>query len=106
SLGDRQDYARTLLDIAFAAKSANGRLVWGAISMAKQSTVQKRIEQILDETRQIPKAFSASRWATLAVCSLPLVYVVSSVQLAPAQTPAAQVRRALDSPYVRWLDQE
>jgi GWxTD domain-containing protein len=105
-LPDRQDYARVLLDMAYAAKSANGRLVWGAISMAKPNTVQKRIEQIMDETRQIPKAFGASRWATLAVCSLPLLYLVSSVQLAPAQTPAPQVRRALDSPYNRWLDEE
>jgi len=120
SLRDRQDYARVLLDIAYAAKSAKGRLVWGAISMAKSSTVQKRIDQILDETRQIPKDFRTSRWATLALCSLPLVYLVSAVQLAPAQSPplpvqviaqaqtpvlpaalAPQVRRALDSPLRR-----
>jgi len=123
SLRDRQDYARVLLDMASAAKSANGRLVWGAISMAKPSTVQKRIDQILDETRQISMGFGASRWATLAVCSLPLVYLVSAVQLAPAQSPpvpvqviaqtpvapaapAPRVRRAPDSPYLRWLDQE
>ena len=106
SLRDRQDYARVLLDMAYAAKSAKGRLVWGAIAMAKPSTVQKRIDQILDETRQIPKTFGASRWATLAICSLPLVYLVSSVQFAPAQTPAPQVRTTVDSPYNRWLDQE
>ena len=90
-LQDRQDYARVLLDMAVAAKSVNGRLVWGAISMAKHSTVQKRIDQILDETRRIPKAFGASRWATLAVCSLPLVYLISAVQLAPAQSPPRDV---------------
>jgi GWxTD domain-containing protein len=143
TLHDRQDYAKVLLDMAHAAKSANGRLVWGAIAMAKHNTVEKRIEQILDETRQIPKAFGASRWATLAVCSLPLVYLVSAVQLAPAQSPprdvpvitqaqipvspaapaspaqviaqaqtpvlpapAAKLRRSLESPYVKWLDQE
>lgn len=108
-LRDPQNYAKTLLDMAYAMKSANGRLVWGAVPMAKHGTVQKRIDQILDETRKLPRAFGAYRWATLAVCSLPLVYLVSAVQLAPAQTPAApapQVRRALDSPYNRWLDQE
>ena len=125
SLRDRQDYAKVLLDMACAAKSAKGRLVWGAISMAESSTVQKRIDQILDETRQISMGFGASRWATLAVCSLPLVYLVSAVQLAPAQSPprdvpviaqpqtpvspappAPQVRRAVDSPSTRSLDQE
>jgi GWxTD domain-containing protein len=141
ALRNRQDYARILLDIAYAAKSAKGRLIWGAISMAKPNTVQKRIDQILDETRQISMGFGASRWATLAGCSLPLFYLVSAVQLAPAQsspqpvqvitqaqTPASpapavqviaqaqtpvsraaserQLRRALESPYVKWLDQE
>ena len=59
--------------------------------MAKETNVKKRMEQILDNTRSIPPAFARRGWVTLLVCSLPVVYFASTVQLAPAQT---RTRRA------------
>ena len=53
-LVDSQPYAQALLDMAAAVKTAQGRLVWEAMAMAKAAEVRKRIERILDETRQIP----------------------------------------------------
>ncbi|HEY2844671.1 MAG TPA: GWxTD domain-containing protein, partial [Bryobacteraceae bacterium] len=109
TLGDRSDYARTLLEMARAVKSAEGRFAWGAVSMAKPGGVQKRIDQILDETRPLSRPLAASGWATLLACALPLAYLVSAVQLAPAQTPPqARSTSATPSasPYDRWLDEE
>jgi len=88
-MGNRRQYARALLDIAYAMKSAHGRLLGDAVPMAKETNVEKRMEQILDETRTIPPPFGRRGWVTLLVCSLPLGYFVSAVQLAPAQTRAA-----------------
>jgi GWxTD domain-containing protein len=124
-LPNPQDYAKALLDMAYALKSAHGRFVWEALSMAKQANVKKRIDRILDETRHLPEAFRASRWTALVACGVPLAYLASSVQLAPAQSrpqpvqdivqaqtqvspavPAPRIRRQLESPYTRWLDQE
>jgi GWxTD domain-containing protein len=86
-VGDRQEYAQALIEIARAMKSAQGRLV--VVSMAKEANVQRRMEQILDDTRTIPAAFGRRGWVTLLMCSLPVGYFASAVQLAPAQTRAA-----------------
>jgi len=85
-MGDRRQYARALLEIACAMKSAQGRFMRNAVSMAKGTNVEKRMQQILDDTRTIPVAFSRRGWVTLLVCSLPVGYFASVVQLAPAQT--------------------
>jgi TonB family protein len=84
-LGSRESYAQTLLDMAAAVQSGRGRMLGEAIAMAKTAEVRKRIERILDETRQIPRGLTRARWVTLAACGLPLVYVASVTQLAPAQ---------------------
>jgi len=78
-------YAQALLDMAAAVKAGQGRLVWEAMAMANGAEVRHRIERILDETRQIPKGLTRSRWVALIACSLPLIYLASVVQLAPAQ---------------------
>jgi GWxTD domain-containing protein len=85
-MGDRRQYARALLEIAYAMKSAHGRLLVDAVPMAKETNVEKRMEQILDDARTIPAAFGRRGWVTLLMCSLPVGYFVSAVQLAPAQT--------------------
>jgi GWxTD domain-containing protein len=85
-MGDRREYARALLEIAYAMKSAHGRLLRDAVPMAKETNVEKRMEQILDETRKLSPAFGRRGWVTLLMCSLPVGYFASAVQLAPAQT--------------------
>ena len=84
--GDRREYARALLEIAYAMKSAHGRFLGHAVPMAKETNVEKRMEQILDETRTIPPAFRRRGWVVLLLCGLPVGYFASAVQLAPAQT--------------------
>jgi GWxTD domain-containing protein len=85
-MGNRREYARALLEIAYAMKSAHGRLLGDAVPMAKETNVEKRMEQILDDARTIPPAFAKRGWVTLLLCSVPAGYFASAVQLAPAQT--------------------
>jgi len=83
---DRQQYAQALLDIARTIHFSKGRLL--VVSMAKEVNVETRIDRILDETRQIPKAFGRRGWMALAVLAAPLIYMAAAIQLAPAQTVA------------------
>jgi len=85
-MGDRRQYAQALLEIAYAMKSAHGRLLRDAVPMAKETNVKKRMEQILDDTRTIPPAFGRRGWVALLMCALPVGYFASAVQLAPAQS--------------------
>jgi TonB family protein len=83
-VGAREHYAQALLDMAAAVKTGQGRLIWEAMAMAKAAEVRHRIERILDETRQIPRELTGSRWAVLLLCSLPITYLASVVHLVPA----------------------
>jgi len=89
-MGSREPYAQALLDMAEAVRTGQGRLVWEAMAMAKASEVRMRIERILDETRQVPRGVSRRRWTILAVCSLPLIYAASVLQLEPARAQDQQ----------------
>jgi beta-lactamase regulating signal transducer with metallopeptidase domain len=64
-LGDRRRYASALLDVAAAVRAGRGRLVWGAIAMARPSEVRRRIERVLDETRQLSGGLTKARWMAL-----------------------------------------
>ncbi len=77
-----ESYAQALLEMAAAVKTGQGRLVWEAMAMAKASEVRRRIDLILDETRQIPKALTRVRWTALVAASVPLIYLASVTQLA------------------------
>ena len=85
--GARETYAEALLDMAAAVRTGRGRMVWEAMAMAQTAEVKKRIERILDETREIPRGLTRGRWAALVAFSLPLMYLVSAARLAPAQAP-------------------
>jgi len=88
-MGDRRQYAQALLEIACAMKSAHGRFMGEAISMAKETNVEKRMQQILDDARTIPPAFGRRGWAALLMCTLPVGYFASAVQLTHAQNRTA-----------------
>ncbi len=81
---DRQQYASALLDMARAVHASHGRFLTAA--MAKEANVETRINRILDETRNIPKALGRLGWTALLACMTPLIYFAAIVQLAPAQT--------------------
>ncbi len=107
-LGGRDCYARALLDMAAAVKRGGGRLVWEAMAMAKASEVRMRIERILDETRQISGGLSRLRWAALVSCGLPLIYVASVAQLAPAlaqEAPRAKASAPAGQPDFAQMEQ-
>jgi TonB family protein len=115
-LVDSRPYAQALLDMAAAVRTSQGRLVWEAIAMANAAEVRSRIERILDETRQIPRAVTRARWAALLALSLPMIWIVSVTQLAPAaaqeqpKTPAAMAeylkgRRQLSPSDVATMEQ-
>ena len=87
--GAREPYAEALLDMAAAVRTGRGRMVWEAMAMARTAEVKKRIERILDESREIPRGLTRGRWAALVACSLPLLVVMSAARLAPAQAPVA-----------------
>lgn len=91
-------YAQALLDMAAAVRSAQGRLEWEAMAMAKASEVRQRIELILDETRQIPRGLTRARWAALVACSAPLIWLVSATQLVPANAQQVGAVSTLDAP--------
>ncbi len=92
-MGARESYAQALLDMAAAVRTGQGRLVWEAMAMAKAAEVKVRIDRILDETRQIPSSVTGRRWAALAACSLPVIYLASVLQLAPVAARAQEQKQ-------------
>lgn len=93
---DREQYARTLIEVARAIQFSRGRVL--SAPMAKEASVETRINRILDETRRIPKALGRRGWAALAVFAAPLIYVATAIQLAPAQTPGISVPQPAPPP--------
>lgn len=84
---ESESYAQALLEMAAAVRTGQGRLVWEAMAMAKAAEVRKRIDLILDETRQIPRGLTRARWAALVALSLPLIWLVSSTHLVAQEQP-------------------
>jgi hypothetical protein len=93
---DREQYARTLLEVARAIQFSRGRVL--SAPMAKEANVETRINRILDETRRIPKALGRRGWVALAIFATPLIYVAAAIQLAPAQTPVMSVPQPAPPP--------
>lgn len=93
---DREQYARTLLEVARAIQFSRGRVL--SAPMAKEANVETRINRILDETRHIPKALGRRGWVALAVFAAPLIYIAAAIQLAPAQTPVISVPQPAPPP--------
>ncbi len=93
---DREQYARTLLEVARAIQYSRGRVL--SAPMAKEANVETRINRILDETRRIPKALGRRGWTALAVFAVPLIYLAAAIQLAPAQTVTAPAPPAPPAP--------
>ena len=100
--GARESYAEALLDMAAAVRTGRGRIAWEAMAMAKKAEVRRRIERILDESRPVPRGLTRARWAAVLACSLPMVYLATVVQPAPARGAApadvAQAARAAMPP--------
>ena len=98
---DHQPYAQALLDMAAAARTTQGRLVWEAMAMAKTAEVRKRIELILDETRQIPRAFTRARWAALLAVRRPAGLARFRDAIGPRHRPGASATPAAMAEYLK-----
>jgi hypothetical protein len=76
---------------------------WDAVAMAKGGDVTMRVERILDEGRAIGPPMTKRRWAAIAMCAVPTMYVAAVVHPARAiaqDGPAAVVVQAPQSPAV------
>lgn len=121
-LGDRCRYASTLVEMTAAARGGRERILWGAIAMARPSTLRRRIDRVLDESRRIHGGLSRGRWITLLLGSAVMLCGAAALQLQTAPPPpppvrvgpvtpndarrAARLQAVLDSPYRKWLDED
>jgi Mg-chelatase subunit ChlD len=78
---DREGYAAALVDIALAAAAHRRVSNWGFIAMARQPNVAQRVNRILNPNLEVPKPFGRLAWATLLACSLPVIYLSSTVKM-------------------------
>jgi GWxTD domain-containing protein len=120
-LGDRCRYASTLVEMTAAARGGRERILWGAIAMARPSTLRRRIDRILDESRRIHGGLSRGRWIMLLLGSAVMLCGAAALQLqTPPPPPPVPVGAAppkdarrharlwaqLESPYRKWLNED
>jgi uncharacterized protein (TIGR03435 family) len=91
ALGDRDWYARLLIEMAGAVDPAQGRLRGHALTMAAASHIRRRIEWLLRPGRIFSRGMTRAGWMTVAACAVLLVFGAGAVELEQqtAQTPAA-----------------
>jgi GWxTD domain-containing protein len=110
-LGDRCRYASTLVEMTAAAREGRERIFWQAIAMARPSTLRRRIDRVLDESRRIHGGLGRGRWITLLLVSAVMLCGAAALQLQPAPPPnkaqrEARMRAELESPYRKWLTED
>jgi hypothetical protein len=79
--GDREQYARLLVEMAQVVDASSGRLRGHALTMAAGSHIGKRIESILTEGPAFSRGLSWTNRATIALCGLPLIWGAGAVTL-------------------------
>jgi TonB family protein len=99
-VGSREAYAAALVEIAAMARASAGRIIWEAMAMARSGQVRKRVERILNETRELSRSVSPRRWAAMALCALPVLWVAAAVKVTRAQPAPMPI------PAVEAADQE
>lgn len=87
--GDRAAYARHLLDVAATARAHRGRLIAGSVSMARCSSVESRINAILDFTRPL------SRRLTRGTALMLVGTIAALIAFAAALRPATATEDVL-----------
>jgi protocatechuate 3,4-dioxygenase beta subunit len=80
STGDRASYARHLLEVAATARAHRGRLVAGSVSMARRSTVEIRINSILDFTRPLSQRLTRGMALILLGTIVPLIALAAALR--------------------------
>ncbi len=94
TLGDRNQYAQVLIEMANAAGNTRGRLRYHALTMAASSHIGQRIEALMVEGRSFSRGLGWSGGAAVMLCGIPIVLGAGSVavesQLRPARMPIIQ----------------
>jgi uncharacterized protein (TIGR03435 family) len=88
-LGDREAYARLLVEIAQVVDASCGRLRGHALTMAAGSHIGKRIESILREERAFSRGLTRAGWSAIALCGVPLIWGAGAVVI-DRQAPLSQ----------------
>jgi GWxTD domain-containing protein len=109
---DRVKYAEALL--SFIERTPR-RVQWEGVPMANRQTRMRRIDRVLDQTRELSRPANHRALAALILAALPLVYLATATRPVWAQAPAA-VTPALPSvsanvcggspTYANWLNQD
>jgi uncharacterized protein (TIGR03435 family) len=90
TLGDRDSYARVLLEMACAVDGAHGRLRQHALTMAASSHIRQRIDSLLREGRTFSRGLTWTGWAAVALFGIPVLLGAAAVTL-DRQPPALQL---------------
>jgi uncharacterized protein (TIGR03435 family) len=80
-LGDREHYARLLLEMAHVVDGSQGRLRQHALTMAASSHIRRRIDSILEDGRTFSRGLSRTGLAALALCGIPIVLGAATITL-------------------------
>ncbi|HEY3964109.1 MAG TPA: carboxypeptidase regulatory-like domain-containing protein [Planctomycetaceae bacterium] len=78
--GDRASYARHLLEVAATARAHRGRLVIGGVSMARCSSVETRIDSILDFRRPLSQRLTRGTALVLVAVIVPLIALAAALR--------------------------
>jgi hypothetical protein len=81
ALGDREVYARILVDMAGIVEATRGRVYKHSLAMAAATHIRRRIDSILQEGRTFSRGVSGAGWAMVALGSLSALLGAGSVQL-------------------------
>jgi uncharacterized protein (TIGR03435 family) len=80
-LGDRERYARLLLDMARMVDGSLGRLQGHAVTMAASYHISRRIESLLREGRTFSRGLTRAGSAAMALCAIPVILAAAGVEL-------------------------
>jgi len=91
TMGNREQYARLLLDMALVVDGAHGRLQSHALTMAATSHIRQRIDSLLQEGRTFSRGLTWTGWAAVTLCGIPVVLGAGALELAapPPMLPPA-----------------
>lgn len=78
--GDRTSYARHLLEVASRVSSGNGRLLAEVVPMARQTSVETRIDAILDDDRPLSRQLSKRSTFILGAAAAVTIAFVATVE--------------------------
>ena len=95
-LGDRERYARLLLDMAAVVDRSRGRLRRHALTMASGSHIRRRIDSILIDGRTFSRGLGGKTRTAVVLCGVPLVLIAGAIEIAFG--PGVRITHAQTTP--------